>query len=65
MDRLERLMTPEEVADVLRVPVTTLYKWRYQGTGPAVMRAGRYLRYCEADVVAWLNDQAMAKGPAA
>ena len=41
----DRWMTPEEVAERLRVPRATLYAWRYKNIGPAAVRLGRHLRY--------------------
>lgn len=53
---LERLMTVEEVAEYLGVPVNTLYQWRHKGTGPTAFRVGRFLRYDPANVRAWLRE---------
>jgi excisionase family DNA binding protein len=53
-----RLWTAQDVADYLTVPLTTLYQWRYLGTGPTAYRVGRHLRYEPAAVQAWLADQA-------
>lgn len=55
---MERLLTVEEVADFLGVPVNTLYQWRHKGTGPVAFRVGRFLRYDAADVRQWLTDHA-------
>lgn len=55
---IERLWTVEDVADYLRVPVATLYQWRYHRTGPRASRVGRHLRYDPAEVRAWLERQA-------
>ncbi len=33
-----RLLSTNEVARLLVVPVTTLYTWRYKGTGPRAFR---------------------------
>lgn len=51
----DRLMTVEEVAEFLSVPVNTLYQWRHKGTGPKAFRVGRFLRYDLADVRDWLH----------
>ena len=51
----DQLMTLEEVADYLQVPVKTLYDWRHKGVGPSGMRVGRYVRYRRADIDAWLE----------
>lgn len=51
-------MTTADVADYLRVPIATLYGWRYRGEGPLAIRVGRHLRYRRADVDAWLDSQA-------
>ena len=40
-----RLLSTEEVARILVVPVNTLYCWRYKGTGPRAYRVGKHLRY--------------------
>lgn len=56
----DRLWTPEEVAHFLGVPVHTLYRWRYLGTGPKAGRVGRHLRYLPADVIAWFRKQQAA-----
>ena len=49
------LMTSDEVAAYLRVPVATIYAWRYRGGGPRAMRVGRHLRFRQGDVEAWLE----------
>jgi excisionase family DNA binding protein len=56
--KMRRMATPAEVADYLRVPVKTLYQWRYRGSGPRAYRVGRHLRYRWEDVEAWLASRA-------
>jgi excisionase family DNA binding protein len=51
------LLSTEEVARILVVPVNTLYCWRYKGTGPKAIRVGKHLRYRLSDVLAWLEDR--------
>jgi excisionase family DNA binding protein len=51
----ESLMTVEQVADYLNVPVKTVYRWRLTGTGPRGARVGRYVRFRRADVEAWVE----------
>ena len=51
----ERLLTCDEVATYLRVPLATIYAWRYRGEGPQGFRVGRYLRFRQTDVEAWVN----------
>ena len=43
----DRLLWPEEVAEVLGVPVGTLANWRYQRRAPAFVKVGRHVRYRE------------------
>lgn len=57
-DVMEKLLSVEQVADFLGVPVNTLYQWRHKGTGPTAFRVGRFLRYDPADVRAWLEANA-------
>lgn len=54
----DELWSIEEVSAFLRVPVGTLYQWRYRRTGPRAFKVGRHLRYDPADVRAWLSGQA-------
>lgn len=55
---VERMWTPADVSEFLQVPVATLYRWRYVGTGPVACRVGKHVRYDPADVRAWLREQA-------
>jgi excisionase family DNA binding protein len=50
-------MTTREVSEYLRVPVSTLYRWRYVGTGPPSIKVGRHKRYRREAVTAWLKEQ--------
>jgi excisionase family DNA binding protein len=53
-----RLWTPTELAEACQVPLSTVRKWSSQGSGPKARRVGRHIRYLEADVMTWLDDQA-------
>ncbi len=53
----DQLLTVEELADYLGVPVATLYQWRYRREGPPGFRVGRYIRYRQTDVEAWIERQ--------
>lgn len=57
-DDMEKLLSVEQVADYLGVPVNTLYQWRHKGTGPIAFRVGRFLRYDPAQVRDWLFEHA-------
>ena len=57
MNDPEDLLTAQELADLLRVSVWTVYRWRLQGKGPRAVRVGRHARYRRRDVHAWLDDQ--------
>ncbi len=58
LDLSARLLSTDEVARLLVVPVTTLYTWRYKGTGPKAFKVGKHLRYRLADVMEWLESRA-------
>jgi DNA-binding transcriptional MerR regulator len=51
-----KLLTPREVADLLRTPPDTLRHWRDQRTGPLSIKVGRRVMYRVADVDSWLDD---------
>ena len=54
---MERLLTTEEVADLLAVPKATLYRMRYVGSSPPAIRVGRHLRWEESALRAWLDSR--------
>jgi excisionase family DNA binding protein len=54
---LERLLSADEVAEFLGIPVSTLYQWRHRGCGPDAYRIGRHLRYEVSAVRSWLDEQ--------
>lgn len=56
----EPTWTVQEVSAYLRVPVATLYQWRWKGYGPPAARVGKGLRYLRADVEGWLAAQIKA-----
>ncbi len=53
---LPPLLTPHELATLLRIPLKTLYQWHYLRTGPEAFRVGRHLRYRRSAVARWLDD---------
>jgi excisionase family DNA binding protein len=55
---VRRLLSVDEVAQILGVPVKTLYQWRHKGVGPVGLRVGRHLRYRAADVSEWIDRRA-------
>lgn len=38
-------LTPQEVADLFRVPLDTVRYWRKRGDGPIPVKVGKHLRY--------------------
>src|SRR5688500_18353995 len=46
---LEQLISIDELAEYLGVPVKTIYDWRLTG-GPCAIRVGRHLKYAISDV---------------
>jgi excisionase family DNA binding protein len=52
-----RLLSPEELASYLGVPLATVYRWRSCREGPPGMRVGRHVRYRLRDVEGWLDER--------
>lgn len=52
------MLTTEQAAAWLNVPVTTLYWYGYAGTGPKRYKVGRGYRFKESDLAEWLERQA-------
>ena len=54
---LRPLLSAEDLADFLGVPLNTVYVWNHRRQGPPALKVGRHLRYRWAEVEAWLIDQ--------
>ena len=57
----DAIVTPQELAAELRIPVGTIYAWRSYGTGPKGFKAGRAVRYYRRDIDQWLADGGSAR----
>ncbi len=57
MQHLEPLVSAQELAEYLAVPVATIYAWRYRRQGPPGLRVGKHLRYRSIDVNEWIESQ--------
>jgi predicted DNA-binding transcriptional regulator AlpA len=53
--RVERLLTPKEAANLLRLSPSWLAKSRVKGTGPAYAKLGRSIRYSEGALLQWMK----------
>lgn len=53
----ERYLTPVDLADILSVPVETVYQWRRKHTGPRGFRVGKHVRFDPEDVRVWVESQ--------
>lgn len=52
---VDEYLTEAEVAELLKVSVSTVRRWRREGSGPPVLLAGARPRYRRADIDAWLH----------
>ena len=59
--RSARLVSIQELAAYLDVPVKTIYAWRTHGEGPRGFRIGRHVRFRWPDVEAWVSEQIAAE----
>jgi len=50
---VSEFLSNEDLAARYEVPIKTVRKWRYEGTGPPGFRVGRHVRYREVDVRRW------------
>lgn len=53
----ERLLSVEDLARYLGVPVRTIYTWRHLNTGPKGFRVGKHLRFRWDGVQVWVADR--------
>ena len=57
MTSLDRLITVQELAHYLDVPIATIYAWRHRRQGSPGFRVGRHVRYRRSDVEEWINER--------
>ncbi len=50
------VLTTEQAAAYLQVPVETMRQWRFKGTGPPHAKVGRHVRYRQAALDRWLEE---------
>lgn len=59
MTDIDQLLTPAEVAELLKLQPSTLVEWRRLRKGPRHIRVGhRTVRYRRSDIDAWLESAA-------
>lgn len=51
------LLTTAEAAEVLRLGMATLHRWRKAGKGPPYIEMGRKIYYRPADIERWVSQQ--------
>ncbi len=49
-----RLLREAEASTLLGVSHVTMWRMRRDGSGPPVVRAGKQVRYPEADLISWI-----------
>lgn len=62
---MDQILDAAALAEYLRVPLGTIYKWNTTGTGPRRYRVGKHVRYRLVDVHAWMERNADGGGNAA
>jgi len=53
-------LTPDELAEKIRIPVGTLKRWRLRKQGPPWVRWGKHVRYPVAGVESWMAESSAA-----
>jgi excisionase family DNA binding protein len=60
----EPLLTPEALAELVGVPLKTIYRWNFTGDGPPPVHVGRHVRYRPQDVDEWIHSRTEHRDPA-
>lgn len=56
----ETFLSPEDLAELLKVPIATVYRWNHTGQAPPFIKVGKHVRYKASDVEAWITSRAAA-----
>ena len=57
----DEILTVEEVAEILKVSVGTIRKWRSEGAGPKGFRVGKYVRFRRSSVDLFIQEREAAE----
>ena len=49
-----RMLSPEQVSEILQVKVSTIYQWTHQWFIPHI-KVGRFVRFNETEILKWLS----------
>jgi excisionase family DNA binding protein len=52
-----RLLSVEDLSDLIQIPVETIYRWRHRGEGPKGLKVGKHVRFDPAEVGRWLRER--------
>jgi excisionase family DNA binding protein len=55
------VLSIQEVAKLLNVPVSTIYAWNRHGVGPPHYKVGRKLRYQKGNARKWLAEHLVSR----
>jgi excisionase family DNA binding protein len=55
------VLSIQEVAKLLNVPVSTIYAWNRHGVGPPHYKVGRKLRYRKGNARKWLAEHLVSR----
>lgn len=53
----DELLTIDEVAQIFKVPIGTIRKWRSAREGPRALRVGKYLRFRRSAVEQYISQR--------
>jgi len=56
---VNRLLSTQEVADLLGVKLSTIYQWTHQGFIPHV-KLGKFVRFKESEIAKWIEKREVA-----
>lgn len=58
---LPEIATRRQVSDFTQIGVATLARWATEGKGPKFSKFGKAIRYRRADVMAWIEQNAVSE----
>ena len=53
----DEFLSPSGLADLFGIPVSSVYRWNVEGTGPPRCRLGKHVRYRRRDVERWIESR--------
>lgn len=56
-DERDRMLRPDEAAEIIGSDAKTMSNWRHLGRGPKFVKEGKFIRYWLSEIMRWAKSR--------